>query len=110
MNYLTFENLAFVRHPNHYFEDKTVQAIILFNNGYGVSVVSAPANSSGLYGNIDENTFEVAAIKGTPLHWEVVYPENTSFKTDILGWRTPEEVTELMKELQDLKRKEQYEN
>ena len=74
----------------------------MFNNGYGVSVVSAKAGS-GLYGDIDENTFEIAAIQGTPLVWKLVYPEKTSFKNDVLGWRTPEEITELMKEIQDLK-------
>lgn len=103
MDYLTFNNLAFTKHPNSAFKDcEGIQAVLLFNNGYGVSVVTAKAGS-GLYGDIEENTFEIAAIRGTSLSWELVYPENTSFKDDVCGYKTPEEITELMKELQDLK-------
>ena len=99
---ITFDNLAFVKHPalgNSY--RGTIQAVIMFNNGYGVSVVTGPAGC-GLYGNIEEGTYEVAAIRGTSLKWELVYPKGTPFEIDVLGHRTPEEITELMIELQKL--------
>ena len=99
---ITFNNLAFVRHPEaatlSVFR-KAIQAVILFDNGYGVSVVTG---AEGLYGNVEEETYEVAAIKGTSLKWELVYPKGTSFEMDVLGYKTPEEITELMAELQKL--------
>ena len=92
---LTFNNLAFVRHLS------TIQAVILFDNGYGVSVVTGPAGC-GLYGDIEEETYEVAAIKGNSLNWDLVSPKGTQFEFDVLEYRTPEEITELMIELQKL--------
>ena len=94
---LTFNNLTFIKR-----REKEVQAALFFDNGYGVSVISGPAGC-GLYGNINDNTFEVAAIKKYDnLKWDVVHPENTSFANDVCGWRTPEEITQLMEELQKL--------
>lgn len=99
---ITFNNLVFAKHQTLGDIYKgTIQALVLFDNGYGVSVITGPAGC-GLYGDIEEGTYEVAAIKGTSLNWNLVYPEETSFKDDVLGHKTPEEVTELMIELQKL--------
>ena len=99
---LTFDNLVFIKHPalgNRY--EEAIQAVVRFDNGYGVSVVTGPTGC-GLYGNIEEETYEIAAIKGTSFNWGLVYPKKTSFKNDVLGYRTAEEITDLMAELQKL--------
>jgi len=56
-----------------------------FENGWAVSVVSGPEDS-GLYGRIDQNTFEVAVItpKGNVLE-------------DVVPWQTPVQVTSLFR-------------
>lgn len=99
---ITFDNLAFVEHPalGDIYKG-TIQALIMFDNGYGVSVVTGPAGC-GLYSNIKEGTYEIAAIKGNSLKWDLVYPKGTSFEVDVLGHKTPEEITKLMAELQKL--------
>lgn len=88
--YLTFDNLCFSTHLD--FKDGK-HAKILFNNGYGVSVLFGKRfYSDGI------STYEVACIKND----YIVYPENTSFEHDVVGYVTKEEVTKLMKEIQDL--------
>jgi len=68
-----------------------VQAIIKFNNKYGVSVVKF----NGSY--------------GYPSLWElaVLYEENITYSTDItddvIGWLSDEDVSEVMAKVQKLK-------
>lgn len=69
-----------------------IQAMLEFPNGYGVSVL----NGEQFY--CDENTYEVAVIKGD----KVVYPEGICPDGDVLGWRTTKQVTEIMKKVQEL--------
>lgn len=99
---ITFDNLVFTKHQvlGDIYKG-IIQALIRFNNGYGVSVVAGP-RGCGLCADIEEETYEVAAIKGTSFNWTLVYPEGTSFEKDVLGYRTSEEITELMAELQKL--------
>lgn len=68
------------------------QAVMEFPNGYGVSVLHGDQFYS------DENTYEVAVMKDN----KVVYPEAICPDGDVLGWRTAEQVTEIMKKVQDL--------
>jgi hypothetical protein len=56
------------------------QAIRKFANGYEMSVVSGPAGC-GLYGDIDEGTYEVA-----------IFRPNGNMTDDVIGWRTEQEV------------------
>ena len=69
------------------------QAILMFDNGYGVSV---------LFGNVfysdGVDTYELAVLDGK----ELVYPKEICPDEDVLGYLTKEQVTEAMKKVQDL--------
>ena len=66
------------------------RAFLEFDNGYGISVISG----KGTYSN--EGTYEVAILyKG-----ELTY--NTHITGDVLGWQTPEQITEVIKQVQEL--------
>lgn len=96
MRYKTFEDLKFqeliriykYEHPGH-------QAVMFFENGYGVSVLlGEDFYSDGI------NTYEVAVIKGKANEWELC--DDTPVTDDVLGYQTKEQVTEIMKEVQRL--------
>ena len=101
MNYKTFDDLQF-RHwpakkklshlPPEY--QKAKQAILMFDNGYGVSVLIGKV----FYSN-GVDTYELAVLCGDKL----VYPVEICPDNDVLGSITREEVTEAMKKVQDLK-------
>jgi hypothetical protein len=61
-----------------------VRALYKFRNGWGISVLSGLAGS-GLYGRIDEHTYEVAIIR-----------PNEQSNHDVSGWNTKEEVSAMM--------------
>ena len=69
------------------------QAILMFPNGYGVSV---------LFGNVfysdGVDTYELAVLHGNKL----VYPKEVCPDEDVLGYLTKRQVTEAMKKVQDL--------
>lgn len=70
------------------------QAVLYFPNGYGVSVLfGSTFYSDGL------STYEVAVIRA---EGGLVYPEHICPNGDVLGYRTKEQVTEIMKLVQDL--------
>ena len=109
--YLTFDDLNFEVHPlkismleaetklpDFPFEKghtdwHTTQEIaqLNFDNGYGISVLFGTA----FYSNGIDN-YEVAVLKDGVLNYE------TSITHDVLGYQTKEQVTEVMKKLQDL--------
>ena len=68
------------------------QAVIYFPNGYGVSVLHGEQFYS------DDYTYEVAVIRDN----DVVYPPSICPDGDVLGWQTKEQVTEIMKKVQEL--------
>ena len=70
-----------------------IQACIDFPNGYGVSVLRGKMFYSDGF-----TTYEVAITKSDKL----VYPKDICPDNDVLGYRTPEEVTEIMRRVQDL--------
>lgn len=72
-------------------EDK--QATIEFENGYGISVLCGKS----FYSN-GSNTYEVAVMRDG----KVVFPESVCPDGDVMGWRTAEEVTEIMRKVQEL--------
>ncbi len=93
-DYKTFEDLKF--EPRKEFgaigDYSSYQAIIEFDNGYGASVLLGT-----LFYSNGVDTYEIACLRRDNL----CYPEGTSFEDDVLGYRTKEEITELMKEIQD---------
>ena len=75
-----FNQLTFVPHtiPN------AVQGKYKFSNGWEISVVSGPGGC-GLYGNIADETYEVA-----------IFRPNGNMTEDVSGWNTKEEVSAMM--------------
>lgn len=101
MNYKTFDDLQFRPWPSkrelsHLPPEykKAKQAILMFDNGYGVSVIIGKV----FYSN-GVDTYELAVLHGDKL----VYPVEVCPDNDVLGRITREEVTEAMKKVQDLK-------
>ena len=98
--YKTFKDLHFEPWANTHGMELAVklgrmfheQAVLEFPNGYGVSVLHGEQFYS------DENTYEVAVIKGDSL----VYPPSICPDGDVLGWQTKAQVTAVMKKVQDL--------
>lgn len=83
----TFKNLVFKPHPI----GDGVQARMDFKNGYGVSVIKF----NGSYGY--PNFWEVAVMYKGSLTYD------TPITDDVLGWQTEDDVTNVMKQVQQLK-------
>lgn len=66
-------------------------ATMVFDNGYGVSVITGR-----MFYTSEEKPYEVAVTKGGSLCYD------TPITNDVLGYRTEEEVTEIMKQVQEL--------
>jgi len=77
---MNFSNLTFSDHP---LQDATM-AKYNFQNSWRISVVSGPKDS-GLYGDINQDTFEVG-----------VYRPNGIMLEDVLTYQTPVQITSLM--------------
>ena len=61
-----------------------------FENDWSISVVAGPPNC-GLYGNINENTYEVA-----------IFRPNGNMTEDVSGWNTQSQVSAMMSVLSQL--------
>lgn len=83
-----FNDLVFKVHPVF---AGGYQSRFEFDNGYGVSVV----NGQGSYVN-GPNQYEVAILKNGDLCYD------THITDDVLGYNTPEEVSRIMKQCQEL--------
>jgi len=72
-----FDLLQFQPHniPN------AVQAVYKFSNDWEISVVAGP----GLYGRLDDSTFEVA-----------IFRPNGNMTEDVSGWNTKQQVSAMM--------------
>ena len=68
------------------------QAVMEFPNGYSVSVLHGEQFYS------DENTYEVAVMKDN----EIVYPKGICNYHEVFGYQNEEQVTEIMKKVQQL--------
>lgn len=66
-----------------------VRARLNFPNGYGISVIKGPYAHSGI------GTYEVAVLYENDLCY------TTPITDDVLGYQTPEQITNIMKELQN---------
>ena len=75
-----FNQLVFKPHniPN------AVQGTYTFSNGWMISVVSGP-DKCGLYGRIEDDTYEVA-----------IFRPNGNMTDDVKGWNTKAEVSAMM--------------
>ncbi len=93
--YKTFQDLVFERHriatdslPDY---KDAKQAILDFDNGYGISVIIGRCfYSNGI------DTYEVAVMKGDSICY------STPITDDVMGRLTAEQVTEIMKQIQDI--------
>ena len=86
----TFKDLIFENHPvqSHF----NTQAEMNFKNDYGVSVITG----EGAYSS-DSEPYEVAIkYKGSLTY-------NTPITDDVIGYQTEDDVTEIMKQVQELK-------
>lgn len=88
----TFNDLKFNLHPYPGFD---AQAIMFFNNGYGISVITG----KHAYGD-DKGPYECAVIKGNNKNWKIAY--NTPIANDVIGYCDENEVTKIMKQIQEL--------
>jgi len=73
---LNFADTAFIK--------GATQAKYTFGNGWTISVV-AGLKDSGLYGDIQHDTFEVA-----------IYRPNGNMLEDTINWQTPVQITTMM--------------
>ena len=74
----TFSDLKFKPHGNNWMGDKAVQATLDFDNGRWISVVGG---APGLYGD-GVNTFEIG------------FPVSKEGDMDVIGYLSPESITE----------------
>lgn len=105
-----FKDLIFEPHA---IGENGLQSKFFFENGYGVSVVrfkltfgaNSPLDPKDYYGSYtnNEDEWEVAVLEGNKESWEITEKEGDPW---IEGYLTPEEVTTLMKEVQQLGGKE----
>jgi len=81
-----FEQLQFEAHhiPG------AIQGKYKFSNDWSISVV-AGLPGCGLYGDVTDNTYEVA-----------IFRPNGNMTEDVIGWNTKEEVSAMMKVLSHL--------
>lgn len=77
---MNFSDLTFGDHPLY----GCTSAKYTFENSWIISVVSGPEDS-GLYGDINSDTFEVG-----------VYRPNGIILEDVLSYQTPVQITSLM--------------
>lgn len=91
----TFKHLTFKKREFGLLEYTGSQAKMFFKNGYGVSVITG----FGAYGN-ESNPYEVAVIMKSGDGFEICY--NTPITDDVIGYCNEEDVTEIMKKVQEL--------
>ena len=100
MSFKTFDDLEFKKHP----AGNGFQGLAEFPNGYGVSVVrfklSRPFGPQIGYGSYtsDEDEWELAILKDGSITY------NTPITEDVIGHLTKDQVTEIMKQVQELKK------
>lgn len=105
----TFEDLVFQEHaiakeakkhnyafPDWLYKDSkdAKHAVLLFDNGYGISVIKDCPFLTGAY------NYECAVIKGTETDYHLVYPG--FMDNDVMRMNTKEAVNELMEKIQEL--------
>ena len=87
----TFNDLDF--QPMQF--DVGIQARIYFDNGYGASVIKSPHSYGG-----NQDLYELAVIKDDAICYD------TPITDDVLGYLTEDDVTKYLRQIQELKIKE----
>ena len=85
-----FEDLDFIKLDDGFM--KGVKCRMMFENGFGVSVVSHTYSYGG-----KDGLFEVAVLDEDG---DLTY--NTPVTNDVIGFLNPDEVTEIMEQVQNL--------
>jgi hypothetical protein len=85
-----FEDLEFIKLDDEFM--KGVQCRMMFENGFGVSVVSHTYSYGG-----KDGLFEVAVLGKDG---DLTY--NTPVTNDVVGYLNPDEVTEIIEQVQNL--------
>ncbi len=78
---MNFSSLTF---RDHSIKGATI-AEYTFRNFWTISVTAGP-EGSGIHGNIEHDTFEVA-----------VYRQNGNMLEDVINWQTPVQITTMMR-------------
>lgn len=73
-----------------------IQALPMFENGYGASVVK----HSGSYGG-PQGLYELAVIVWDDFGWDLCY--STDISSDVMGYLTEQDVTETLIKIKNLK-------
>jgi hypothetical protein len=91
MQIKTFKDLEFIEMKDLFYNG--VQCRIQFDNGYGASIVSHNYSYGG-----KEGLYEIAVLdENGKIHYD-----NPVANGDVRGYLKPEEVTELLKQIQEL--------
>lgn len=79
-----------------------LQALMFFDNGYGVSVVRFKFPNGTSYGSYtnNEQEWELAVIKGNAESWNLCY--DTTITDDVLGYLSNDDVSDVMCRVQSL--------
>jgi len=95
----TFKDLVFKPHSI----GNGIQAVMFFDNGYGVSVVRFKMSHGLGYGSYTNNDkeYELAVLYGNESEFELSY--NTPITDDVIGYLSASKVTNIMKRVQNLK-------
>lgn len=95
----TFDDLKFEQRDElidtYFSSGNESQAVLFFKNGYGVSVLFGKA----FYSN-GVNNYELAVLKGEEKNNSICY--DTNITNDVLGYLSQQEVTKVMKKVQQL--------
>jgi len=86
---LDFSNLDFKPHAH----SKGVQARLDLGNGLEISVVANDGNGGGLYGDVNDDLYEVAIFND-----DGMIPLSPS--DDVVGWQSPDQISHLMAKAQ----------
>ena len=87
---LNFNDLDFKPHANH---NDAVQARLDLGNGLEISVIAGIDGRQGLYGDLEEDLYEVAVFND-----DGMIPLSPS--DDVVGWQSPAQVSILMAKAQ----------
>ena len=85
----TFKDLEFIPHSTGM---GGVMSRIVFDNGYGASIVCTPHTYGG-----DKGLYEIAVLD---TEGKLTY--NTSVTDDVIGYLRPQDVTDVMEKIQQL--------
>lgn len=97
-----FKDLIFNQHEAW----EGLQAVMFFENGYGISVIRFKIDNI-CYGSYTDNEteWEIAILYGNNEKFGITY--NTPITDDVIGHLTDDEVTDIMKRIQELPSEEE---